>query len=636
MLQMPNRSLTSRNSAYGRWIQKFSALATVLVGSAAFLGWVIGIPALTSVLPGHVPMAANSALSFMAFGAGALLLPPSLGSPRLAWRKSAAVVLAALPIMIGVLTLAEYAAGIAFGIDELLFIDLSGSYYPGRPALASASSLVCIGVALLLLARAASGQNGSGRRSVLAAHLFGLVPASVGYLSLAGYLFDVRSLYSFGPFNSVALNTGIVFGLTALAILHTAPEIGWRRFFAEFPAAAQAFERRLALVLSLPLLIGAISVWGARIGAYDPAFASVLLAFAAAAGSSALTWRLTASKTKLVEEALRQSEERFRGIFEHAATGIAIADMQGRFQSCNPAFSAMLGYSVEELQNLTIPKLQHPDDLIKNVMEVRRLVTGEVSWFEMASRNITKDGKPIWVHKHVSLLRDPSGKPTHIMALVTDITERKRYEEQIRLLMLEVNHRFKNMLGLVLAMARQTLAATPEQFLERFGERVEALAASQNLLATGAWKGVYLDELMRSQLAHFEDLIGTRITLSGPPLLICAPAAQAIGMALHELATNAGKYGALSVSNGQVEIAWRIGSAEGGEQTFAMHWREQGGPPVKAPSGRGFGSIVVGAMIESSLDAQVEVGFPATGFCWKLQCSAGKVLDMADTAEKVA
>ena len=185
---------------------------------------------------------------------------------------------------------------------------------------------------------------------------------------------------------------------------------------------------------------------------------------------------------KKTEESLRESEEKFRGIYEHAGTGIAIADIQGRFQSCNPAYSALLGYSEAELRALNFPELVHPDDRETNMIEIRRLVADVIPSFEVFNRYISKDGGIIWVHKHVSLLRDASGKPTNIVALVTDMTGRKRREDQINLLLREVNHRAKNMLALVQAIARQTVATDPRNFIERFGERVRALAASQDLL----------------------------------------------------------------------------------------------------------------------------------------------------------
>ena len=344
-------------------------------------------------------------------------------------------------------------------------------------------------------------------------------------------------------------------------------------------------------------------------------------------GEYALETNRDVTARKAAEEALRQSEEKFRGIYEHAGTGIAITDLAGQFQSCNPAYSALLGYTEAELRAMNFPDLVHPDDRETNMVDIRRLVADEIPSFEIFNRYISKNGVVIWVHKHVSLLKDASAKPTSIIALVTDMTERKRREDQIDLLLREVNHRAKNMLALVQAIARQTVANDPENFIERFGERVRALSASQDLLVKTKWKGVNLGDLVRSQLAHFQDLIDTRIELKGPSTFISASAAQTIGMALHELGTNAGKYGALFGEQGRVEIDWTLERSESGEDRFVMNWREHEGPPVKAPTITGFGSTVIGRMAKMSLDADVELVYAPDGLVWRLECPAEKVLE---------
>jgi PAS domain S-box-containing protein len=287
----------------------------------------------------------------------------------------------------------------------------------------------------------------------------------------------------------------------------------------------------------------------------------------------------------------------------------------------------MLGYTEDELRSLVFPYLIHPDDRDRNLAEVERLLAQEVPSIEITNRYIGKNGDPLWVRKFVSLLRDASGKPTSFITLVTDITERKRNEEQIKLLMNEVNHRSKNLLTLVQAIARQTVATTPDDFIDRFQKRIEALSASQDLLVRNKWKGVRLDRLARSQLAHFDDLIGARIKISGPPLLVSASAAQTLGMALHELATNAGKYGALSTDKGRVEVTWRVEHAEGGEDSFMISWRESGGPIVKAPDRSGFGSTVIGRIAEMGLDATVKLDYAPSGLVWRLQSPIGSVLE---------
>jgi PAS domain S-box-containing protein len=329
---------------------------------------------------------------------------------------------------------------------------------------------------------------------------------------------------------------------------------------------------------------------------------------------------------KRSEAALRTSEERFRGIFENAGTGIAIANLEGRFQSCNPAYAAMLGYSQQELRELTCLALIHPEDREANIAKKQQLLAQEIPSFEIVNRYIGKGSKLIWVQKHVSLLRDAAGTPTNTVVLATDVTERKLQEDHIRLLMREVNHRSKNLLTVVQAIARQTAAGTPDDFTARFEQRVQALAASQDELVKNDWRGAMLDELVRSQIAHFEDLIGTRITLHGPPLFVAASAAQALGMTLHELATNAGKYGALANVGGRVAIEWGVGGEIAGEETFTILWREDCECPVTPPSKRGFGSTVICQMAEHNLGAKVDLAFPASGLNWRLQCAAAQIL----------
>ena len=218
--------------------------------------------------------------------------------------------------------------------------------------------------------------------------------------------------------------------------------------------------------------------------------------------------------------------------------------------------------------------------------------------------------------------------PKRLFASSRDVTERKRNEEQIALLMGEVNHRSKNMLSLVQAIAHQTAASNPKEFTEHFSHRIQALAANQDLLVRNDWQGIGIAELVRAQLAHFAGLIGTRITLGGPALRLSTAAAQAIGLALHELATNAGKYGALSTTDGCVEIDWHLDG-----DVFQIGWTERNGPPVQPPRRKGFGTTVIASMAKMSLDGTVEFTYAATGVVWRLTCPAVKALEQSAGGE---
>jgi two-component sensor histidine kinase len=134
--------------------------------------------------------------------------------------------------------------------------------------------------------------------------------------------------------------------------------------------------------------------------------------------------------------------------------------------------------------------------------------------------------------------------------------------------------------------------------------------------------GVDVEDLAHAQLAHFADLIGSRLVVHGPRLRLKPASAQAIGLALHELATNAGKYGALSIDLGRVDVSWCIV-----RDTFTMSWAERDGPPVSAPKQRGFGAIVIEAMAERSVDGTVALNYAPSGLTWRLTCPAANALE---------
>jgi two-component sensor histidine kinase/CheY-like chemotaxis protein len=210
---------------------------------------------------------------------------------------------------------------------------------------------------------------------------------------------------------------------------------------------------------------------------------------------------------------------------------------------------------------------------------------------------------------------------------VLDRTEaHKQAEEHIRLLMNEVNHRSKNLLSVVTAIAQQTAASSPREFVKKFSNRVQALAVNHDLLVKSQWRSIEASDLIGGQLAHFGDLVGKRILFDGPPIRVSPAAAQSIGMVVHELSTNTVKYGALSSEEGRIDIAWEI-DGSGARPAFSICWTERGGPPVPAPTQRGFGTTVITKMVEMSLDGQTVLEYLSTGLVWKLTCPLKNVLE---------
>lgn len=223
-----------------------------------------------------------------------------------------------------------------------------------------------------------------------------------------------------------------------------------------------------------------------------------------------------------------------------------------------------------------------------------------------------------WQIERVSLLDGTYG----VVCYFYDLTERQRYEEQIRLLLNEVNHRSKNLLGIVQAIARQTLASSPKEFMAHFSARIQSLSANQDLLIRNDWRGVDIEHLVNAQIAPLGELFEARISIMGPRLRLSPSAAQSIGMAIHELATNASKHGALTNGIGCVAIEWQ---SSGGE--LSISWTESGGPPVTKPIRRGFGSIVISLMVEASVNGKVELAYEPAGLRWQLKCSAANALN---------
>ena len=218
------------------------------------------------------------------------------------------------------------------------------------------------------------------------------------------------------------------------------------------------------------------------------------------------------------------------------------------------------------------------------------------------------------------------GRTEWVVGTNLDITEQKESESQIRMLLGEVNHRAKNLLAVVLSVAKRTSGADHQTFMTNFAARLHSLSAGQDLLVKAAWRGVGLQALVGAQLGHFADLLGTRILLEGDDLPLSASAVQTLGMTVHELVTNASKYGALSTDRGQVALAWRIVESPAGDR-FVMTWTESGGPPVPQPQRSGFGSIVTVDMVRTSLDAEVESAFAPDGFSWRLDCALDIIVE---------
>ena len=226
-----------------------------------------------------------------------------------------------------------------------------------------------------------------------------------------------------------------------------------------------------------------------------------------------------------------------------------------------------------------------------------------------------------------------NGRPLRRLGTARDITGRKQREQHVRVLLRELVHRSKNLLAVVQAMSRQTAAGSPsvEEFQRKFGARLQALSMAHDLLISQDWRGASMHDLVRAQMAYCLDVakdeLAQRALIEGPKLMLKPEAAQNIGLALHELATNALAYGALSRPDGAVSLKWGL---EDGR--LNIEWRESGGPSVATPPREGFGHKVVKRLVALALDGEATLNFPPDGLVWTLSIPASFAMTKAEPA----
>lgn len=341
------------------------------------------------------------------------------------------------------------------------------------------------------------------------------------------------------------------------------------------------------------------------------------------------TAELTRSNAALrqLAAAARESEERLALALHGADQGIWDWDLHTNVLTWDTRCKAIFGFPA---QTPVTPEAHlealHPEDRARVAAAIAAALR-ERRDFDQEYRVRCPDGSQRWVLSRGRGYHDEAGLPYRMAGTVMDITQRKRVEQQRTLLLHELNHRVKNSLATVHALARQTALSTasPVAFVEAFESRLIALARAHDLLTIGGWGEVTIHEIVHRTLEPHG--AGTpRILASGEGAPLPPKAALALSLALHELATNATKYGALSVPAGQVQVRWEVASAEP-VRRLTLDWVEAQGPPVLPPTGKGFGSRLLERGLRQELDAEVTLAFPPAG----ARCRIAFALEPAPT-----
>ena len=320
--------------------------------------------------------------------------------------------------------------------------------------------------------------------------------------------------------------------------------------------------------------------------------------------------------------ALRRSEEQLRAAAEAAQFGAHEYDVARDRSLRSPQFLNILGADPGDASATFEAGLDfvHPEDREPIRQRKLEILRERESHYQLEYRIRRRDGQVRWVMDRGQVIRDDNGRPLRVVGVVLDITGIKEAEQRQSLLFDELNHRVKNTLSIVQALAQQTLRTRPEpaDFAQAFTDRLASLARAHSLLTHDSWAGADLRDIVATALAAFIDE-GRPIEIAGDAVMIPPSTTITLSLMLHELATNAAKYGALSVPQGRLAVRWTVVDIESAV-AVDLDWQELGGPTVSPPERRGFGSRLLAGSAEQ-IGGQLEMDYAATGLRCRLRFS---------------
>jgi PAS domain S-box-containing protein len=327
---------------------------------------------------------------------------------------------------------------------------------------------------------------------------------------------------------------------------------------------------------------------------------------------------------KALERARAEESGRLQRLFDANLFGVATASDAG-ITEANDAFLNLVGYSREEFvrAGLDWRKITPPEQLADKAADLEKLKeTGILTASE--KEYVRKDGRRVPVLVGATLV---DREPPRWLAFALDLSSEKANEQHIRQLLQEATHRSVNLIAVIQAIAHQLAktAGSLKDFDQKLSARLQALANIQSQLSKDSWHGGTVRDLVLGQLAHCADLVDHRILLEGARVTLTAAACQHLGMAIHELCTNALKHGALSGDRGSVTIRWSLQPPDRLDM-FQIEWIEAGGPAVVEPTRHGFGHQVITEITPRALEAKMNYRFRKEGLFWSLTIPAKFVL----------
>ena len=596
-------------------LARSAAFIVCAIAGIVLLGWQLGIPQLTEALPGLASMTTDASIGVFAAGVGLFCFTFR------ALRPLARLIGFAL-VMLGLAILFQDLFGFSLGINQSL---LHGDFLAAdaapvgerlRMAPGITGSLILFGLALLY---AKQGRALSAFSQILA-----LVILAQVLIVLAGYAYGVATYYYPFPFTSMSIYGAICGFLLALGLLAASPEYGIAAAIVEQSPAGEMLRRLLPGIVVLPLVIGWFAHQAEVRTYYDSAATLAIFAVASILVLALFAWT-TIGAVRRADRDRNAALMELRGQREWLSTtlasigdGVIATDPNGSVLLLNKIAEQMTGWSGPEARGRPIWEVfrvinegsrKPVDDPALKALRERT-----VTRLESGALLVTRDEKELPVEHSGAPILGFDGSLAGAVLIFRDVTERRRTAQRQSMLVGELNHRVKNALAivqsLVQASLRQATSRPAQAMAQTLAERLQALHRAHDLLLESQWSGASLKAMVERELDPYRRDGGPKVMIKGPDVLLPPACTSILAMTLHELATNAVKYGALSHNSGQLGISWKTTRGN----RLLLNWEERGS--LVSVSGRrnnGFGMQLIDKGIRHNLGGDTKVEFRPTG-----------------------
>jgi PAS domain S-box-containing protein len=596
-----------------RALARLCALVVCAAGALVLASWHFDLSALEPLFPRLHSMAPNAAAGAIAAGIGLFCLT-FRGLRPFAWLIGFALVL------LGGATIFQDLYGFDLGIDRVLLgdaapaADLSGRVPSTRMPPGNAGALILFGLALLC---AKGDRLGSAISQVLAIAMLAQV-----LIVLTGYAYGVATDYYQFPFTSMSPYGLLSTLLLAIGLLAASPEEGIAAAIAEKSPAGEMLRRLLPGILVLPLVIGWFAHQAEIADYYDSAATLAIFAVSSIVVLAAFSWT-TIDAVRRADRARNEALIELRGQREWLSTtvgsigeGVIATDPSGSVLLLNKVAERLTGWPLADARGKPIWEVFRViDEATRKPLDdpaLRALRERATTRLESGALLVTRDDKELPIEDSGAPILGFDGSLAGAVLIFRDVTERRRAAQRQTMLVGELNHRVKNVLAivqsLVQASLRQATNRPAQAMAQTLSERLRALHRAHDLLLEAQWSGASLKAMVERELEPYQREGGPRILIKGPDVLLPPQCTSILAMTLHELATNAVKYGALSAPAGQLSVSWK--TARGNRLLLA--WEERGaGVALKRTNG--FGMQLIDKGIRHNLGGETKVDFRATG-----------------------